>query len=227
MADLRPEDAGPAPEVPPAEPAEYEEEEVEEKPRTIDPAFVYIVFVVVTLLGLSNLAVDVRYTLVWTLLTVVAVFAIALDKVEIERPQPRSLLIGVGFGALVGVPFLAMGAPQLQHISRSIFGKSAEAAIFQMLAFTMPLAETLYFRAAFQAARGLIFAGLAAGVWSMVLFFPQLEVLKYPLVAVVFGLVFVFVNFMYSYLRERFGLFASWSCQIAVNLLLLFAARFT
>jgi hypothetical protein len=79
MADQRPEDAGPAPEVPPAEPAEYEEEEVEEKPRSIDPAFVYIVFVVVTLLGLSNLAVDVRYTLVWTLLTVVAVFAIALD----------------------------------------------------------------------------------------------------------------------------------------------------
>ena len=66
----------------------------------------------------------------------------------------------------------------------------------------------------------------AGGVWSMVLFFPQLNVLKFPFVAAMIGLCFVFVNSVYSYLRHRFGLFSSWTCQITINLLLLFVARF-
>ncbi len=216
------------PEVVPDEQVEeiFPEAEDEGAPRAIDPAFVYIIFVIVTLVGLSKLAVDVRYTLVWTLLAAVAVVAIVLDKVEIEPITMPNLLTGLGFGALIGVPLLAIGAPQLQHVSLLVFGQSSETSVFQMLAFTMPLAETLYFRGAFQAARGLIFTSIAAGLWSIIMFFPQLDVLKVPLVAAVIGLCLVFANFVYSYLRERFGLFASWSCQIAVNLLLLFACRF-
>jgi hypothetical protein len=216
------------PEVIPEEQVEeiYPEAEEEGAPRTIDPAFVYIIFVVVTWLGLSRLDVDVRYTLVWSLLTVVAAAAIALDRVQIESIRLSNVLTGLGFGALIGLPLLGIGGPQLQRVSLSVFGKASETAVFQMLAITMPLAETLYFRGAFQAARGLIFTGLAAGLWSILLFFPQLEVLKFPLVAVVIAFCLVFVNFVYSYLRERFGLFASWACQIAVNLLLLFASRF-
>jgi hypothetical protein len=207
-------------------PAEEYEETTTAAPHAIDPAFVYIIFVVVALLGLSKTAVDVRYTLVWTALAVVAVTAVILDKVEVEPIRMSNLLVGLGFGALVGVPLMAIGGPQLQHVSLSVFGPASETSVFQMLAFTMPLAETLFFRAAFQAVRGLIFASVAAGVWSILLFFPQLEVLKFPLVALVIGLCLLFVNFLYSYLRERFGLFASWSCQIAVNLLLLFVTRF-
>ncbi len=228
----RPDNMPPAPESMPEapQPEEAVEAEFEElpepTPRAIDPAFVYMIFIVVTVLGLSKLAVDVRYTLVWTVLSIVAVLAVIIDKVEIESLTMSNLLIGLGFGALVGVPFLAIGAPQLQRVSFSIFGDAGETTIFQMLAFTMPLAETLYFRGAFQAARGPIFTAMAAGVWSIVLFFPQLDVLKFPLVAVVIGLVLLFANFLYSYLRERFGIYASWSCQIAVNLLLLFVARF-
>ncbi len=220
MADPEPEETQPAP-------VEYEEEELEAPHRAIDPAFVYIVFVVIALLGLTNVAVDVRYTLIWSLLAVVAMLSITLDHVDIDRIQLRGVLIGLGFGALVGLPFLAVGAPQLQRLSGQIFAKPAESAVFQMLAVTMPLAETLFFRGAFQAARGLIFTSLAAGVWTMILFFPQLDVLRLPLVAIVFGLCFIFVNFLYSYVRERFGLFASWSCQITVNVLLLFVARLT
>ncbi len=211
-------------------PVEYDDEELEAPHRAIDPAFVYLIFVVITLFGLSNVATDVRFTLLWSLLTAVAVLCITLDNVEIERIQLRHVAIGLGFGSLVGVPFLAIGAPQLQRFSIQIFGKPAdrsiEVAVFQMLAITMPLAETLFFRGAFQAARGLIFTCLAAGAWTIILFFPQLDVLKLPLLAVVFGLCFIFVNFLYSYVRERFGLFASWSCQITVNVLLLFVARF-
>ncbi len=230
MTDLRPDEAAQdIPEVVPDEQGEeiYPEADDEGTPPAIDPAFVYIIFVIITLVGLTRLAIEVRYTLIWSLLAVVAVAAIVLDKVQIETITMPNLLTGLGFGALIGVPLLAIGGPQLQRVSLSIFGSASETTIFQMLAFTMPLAETLYFRGAFQAARGLIFTSLAAGLWSIIMFFPQLEVLKFPLVAIVIGLCLVFANFVYSYLRERFGLFASWSCQIAVNLLLLFACRFT
>jgi hypothetical protein len=226
MADLRLND-----DAPPVEPIgevyeEIVEEEIEDKPRAIDPALLFIIFVIVTLLGLTNLAAEIRYTLMWTVLSVLGVAAIVLNRVAIERPDSRSLLTGLGFGALIGVPLMAVGSPQLRDISLRIFGRASDAAVFQMLAFTMPLAETLYFRAAFQDARGLIFAGTAAGIWSLVLFSPQMDVFRFPLVAVVIALCFIFVNFIYSYLRERLGLFGSWTCQIAVNLLLLFGVRF-
>ncbi len=207
------------------EPIEAVDEESEGPHRTIDPAFVYIVLVIMALIGLNNVPVDVRYTLVWTLLTVIAVVSIVVDRVAIEPPTLRNLLIGFGFGVLVGVPLLAVGIFQLKDISLKIFGKTSEALVFQTLVFTMPLAETLFFRGAMQAARSPIFTSITAGVWTMVLFFPQLDLAKYPLVAAVIGLCFLFANFLYSYLRHRFGLFAAWACQIAVNLLLLFAAR--
>lgn len=228
MADLDelPEEA-PGEETPVEEVAPLEEdEETEETPRAIDPAFAYIILLILALLGLANVAPDVRYMLLWSLLTAIGLLAMILDKVAIEAPNVRNLLIGLGFGAIVGVPLMAVGAPQLQRISLSVFGKLPDSAVFQVLAFTMPLAETLYFRGAFQAARGLIFASLAGAVWSTALFFPQLEVLKFPFVAFVIALSFLIANFVYSYVRERFGLFASWSCQIAVNLALLFVVRF-
>ncbi len=207
------------------EPIEAVDEESEGPHRTIDPAFVYIVLAIMALIGLNNVPVDMRYTLVWTLLTVIGVASVVVDRVAIEPPTLRNLLIGFGFGVLVGVPLLAVGIFQLKDISLKIFGKTSEALVFQTLVFTMPLAETLFFRGAMQAARSPIFTSIAAGIWTMVLFFPQLDLAKYPLVAAVIGLCFLFANFLYSYLRHRFGLFAAWTCQIAVNLLLLFAAR--
>jgi hypothetical protein len=138
----------------------------------------------------------------------------------------RDVVIGIGFGILVGLPLLAIGAAQLKLVSLSVFKETSNASIFQMLAFTMPLAEGLYFRAAFQNARGPIFAGIAAGIWELALFFSQFDYLKLPLLAVVLGLAFLFVNALYSYVRQRFGFFASWTCQIVINLLLLFVVRF-
>jgi len=207
------------------EPIEPVEEEIEGPRRAIDPAFVTIVLVIMALIGLSNVPVDVRYTLLWVLLTVIGVVSILIDKVTVEPPTMRNLLVGLGFGALVGVPLLAVGLFQLKDISLKIFGNMSQVAVFQALAFTMPMAETLFFRGSLQSARSPIFTGVAAGVWTMALFFPQSDLFRFPLVAVVIGLCFLFINFLYSYLRHRFGLFAAWTCQIAVNLLLLFAAR--
>src|SRR5258708_24576221 len=208
-------------------PPPHDEPEIEEVPaRALDPALLYFIILAITLLGLNGIAPDVRYVAVWSVLTILAVVFIMADKVSIEPPTLRDIIIGAGFGVLVGLPLLGIGASQLKPISISIFGRANDASVFQMLTFTMPLAEGLYFRAAFQAARGAIFAGLAAGIWSLALFFPQSNVFQYPLVAFVIGLAFLFANALYSYVRQRFGLFASWTCQIVINLLLLFAVLF-
>ena len=70
-----------------------------------------------------------------------------------------------------------------------------------------------------------LFGFLGASVLSLILFIPAMNVSAFPLVAVVFGFAFVLINFVYGYLSQRIGLFAAWTCQITVNLLLLWVSR--
>jgi hypothetical protein len=223
--DLRPEQGPPAPEDPPLEPMEPDDEFVG-PPHKIDPALMYIVVSLVTLFGLTSFPAETRYVLVWTALALIGVLAIIVDKVAIEPPTLRDILLGIGFAGLVTLPILAVGAAELKRISVDIFGSASTASVFHILAFTMPMAEAVFFRGALHSARGPLFAGIAAGVWAVILFFPQLNVLKFPLVALVIGMAFVFINALYSYIRQRAGFYASWTCQITVNMLLLFASRF-
>ncbi|HVO43030.1 MAG TPA: hypothetical protein VMT34_10420 [Aggregatilineales bacterium] len=215
------------PDPSPSEPYPPDEEtEAEESPRAIDPVLAYIILIVITVLGLRGLAVDVRYTIVWSLTTVIAVFSLLADRVDFSPPHPIDLVVGSIFGGMVGVPLLAIGGSALKILSAAIFAKTSDTAAFLLLAFAMPLAETAFFRGAMQASRGSIVTGLAASLWAVVLFSPQLDLRTYPFVALVIGLFFVFANFLYSYLRDRFGILSAWTCQITINLLLLFAARF-
>jgi membrane protease YdiL (CAAX protease family) len=192
----------------------------------IDPVVVYVMLIVVAILGAGSLRGEVRFTILWTVLAAVAVLSLIVDEIEVERPALRDMLLGLGYGAMIGLPILAVTAGQLRAISASLFGELSHAAAFQTLAFTMPLAETLFFRGVFQGTRGLILATGAASLWTILLLFPALNVLQFPLVALVLAVAMVFINFVYSYLRERFSLFAAWSCQIALNLSLLFLSRF-
>ncbi|MEP7286669.1 MAG: hypothetical protein ABI947_12980 [Chloroflexota bacterium] len=222
--DSRPEEGPPAPETSPIEVEDAETEDV--LPSTLDPAFLFIILAALALFGLNNLAFEIRYTLLWTLLAVSGVIVLVIDKIALEPLTQRDVLVGLSISALIGLPVLAVGAAQLHRVSLDIFGKTSDAAVFQILAFTMPLAEGLYFRAALQGVRGPIFTGGAAGLWAILMFFPQLDVLNFPLPAAIIGLCLVFVNFLYSYLRHRFGFYTSWICQIGTNLLLLFVVRF-
>ena len=66
--------------------------EVEPASRAIDPAFAYIILIVVTVIGLRNMAPDVRYTLIWSLMAIVAILALLIDQITIERLLPLSTL---------------------------------------------------------------------------------------------------------------------------------------
>jgi hypothetical protein len=236
-AELRPEEHI-TPETPPPE---FEEEivefdEVEPLPRNIDPAFVYIVLAIVGLFGLNNFAPEIRYTILWTATAVIAILAITVDKLTFEPLRSRGIIIGLGMGTVVALPILGVGAIQLSKISHDVFVGISDPSLFNMLVFTMPFVESLYYRGALYSARGAVFSGIASGIWWNILFLPQLRVqnapqnvsmiVSAPLLAAVIGLCFMLVNCLYSYVRHRFGLYASWSCQIVVNLLLLFVCRF-
>jgi hypothetical protein len=232
-AELTPEEHV-TPETPPPE---FEEEivefdEVEAPSRNIDPAFMYIVLAIIGLFGLNNFAPEVRYTILWTATALIAILAIAIDKVTFEALSLRRIIIGFGLGALVALPILGVGAVQLSRISHDIFVGISNPSLFNMLIFTMPFVESLYYRGALHSARGAVFSGIASGIWWNILFLPQLRVqnvpmiIGLPLLAAVIGLCFILINFLYSYVRHRFGLYASWACQIVVNLLLLFVCRF-
>src|SRR5258708_3290558 len=177
MPGLRPggrfDDLPPVPELPSeqgleeplAEETADESEDLEQPSRPVDPALVFIILAIITLLGLSRLDVEARYAVVWSTLAVIAIVAVLADRVEVAGPTLRELMIGIGFGMLIGAPVLAVGGNQLARISADIFGQSSNPAIFQMLAFTMPLAEGLYFRMAMQSMRGPLFTGIAPGIF--------------------------------------------------------------
>lgn len=76
----------------------------DERPLAVDPAFVYLIALFITVIGLGGAPLEARLTLGWAGLGISAIAAILLDDVEILRPTPRELLIGVLYGVLVGVP---------------------------------------------------------------------------------------------------------------------------
>ncbi|MBX3063095.1 MAG: hypothetical protein KF726_08970 [Anaerolineae bacterium] len=205
----------------------YDDDEEEYPSLPLDPIVALVVLIIVALLGAGALRPDVRFTILWTTLAVIAVIALLVDDIEVERPRLRDLLLGIGYGAMIGLPILTVVSAQLKSISLSLFGEGNHAFVFQTVMFTIPFAETLFFRAVFQGTRGLLFAAGGAALWTILLFFPALNILQYPLVALVLAVALVFVNFVYSYLCERFGLYAAWMCQVTINIALLFLSRLT
>ncbi|MCC7206313.1 MAG: hypothetical protein IT323_03350 [Anaerolineae bacterium] len=215
-----------------AEPAEDEwedaledEDDDEEAGLFVDPAFVYIVVMLVTALGTNSLASDVRYTLLWSVLALTGAAAFIIDRLPLDRPDPRDVLTGVAYGLIIGLPLLIIGRAPLRLLSEAMFGRLDNVAVFQAAVFVMPFAESLFFRGAFQFSRGMVAASVAGGAWTVLLFLPALNVSQFPFVALVIGLAFFFITFVYGTLAERLGLVSAWACQITINVLVLFAAR--
>lgn len=200
-----------------------EADELDESERllTFDPLFIYGIALVVTVLGLGGMPLETRLTLVWTALSLLGVLAILVDEIDVPRPTVRDLAIGIGYAALVGVPLLVIGNPQLRRIAADLFSGMSATSVFLLLIFAMPAAETLFFRGVFLASRGLLMSALAGGVWSCLLLLAGLNVTAYPFVALVIGAALIALNFLYSYLAAVYNVFSAWACQIAMNALLL------
>lgn len=224
---------------------EYDEDEYEDddgigepvrvRPRQSgsDPTFGFLVALALSV-GLAPLVpenADLRYAVVWIVLGAFGAFAWLLgDTDRIEKEEVENLAWGAVFGVILGLPLLFVGGSTLATTVHLIFRTGIGGEIqnlplgsaLGLLVFAMPTAETLFFRGLMQHGRPFWLVGLLSSLWSILLFFPMIEVARYPVIAVIIGVALLMMNLTYSYVRMRNGLAAAWLCQITVNVILLF-----
>jgi hypothetical protein len=198
-----------------------------------DPTFGYLIALALAI-GLAPLIpqnADLRLTILWMAMGLFGVLAWLLgDTSRIWREKPENLVWGVVFGAIVALPLLFAGGSAL-HTTVNLFfrtgigGELRPLTIGSALAlavFAMPTAETLFFRGLMQYNRPFWLIGILSTIWSIAVFFPALEINRFPVVAFIIGTVLMLMNMIYSYVRQRNGLAAAWICQIVVNVSVLF-----
>lgn len=234
-------DSGPPPSAVPDEPSLFaaedpdwespfagrdkSDEPVAYRGATNDPVFGYLIAVALSigLMPLIPANADLRYAIAWMVMAGFGVLAWLLgSSARIWMETPDNLGWGVVFGLIVGVPFVIMGGQTLQETSRRLFLNMSIGEALAFLVFVIPLAETLFFRGVLQEKRGILTVGVLSSLWSALIYFPMLDVRRYPAVAIIIGSAIVLLNMLYSYVRERNGLAAAWICQIVANLVLLF-----
>ncbi|HML21231.1 MAG TPA: hypothetical protein PKD09_06270 [Aggregatilinea sp.] len=223
------------------EPAEIGEEDVwseepdEEEPpkprasrQDLDPVFGYVMAMALSV-GLTPIDGDTRYILLWAFLALMGGTAFVLGSGTRKATDPGDLIWGLALGGLSGGALMLVGGDTLAVTSERLFGASRQdntlliTWVAQATLFVMPLAETLFFRGAMQRVHSFLTVSLLASLWSVLLFFPELDLGGSPAVAVVYGAVLVLLNFLYGYVNFRHGLAASLICQVTAGSLLLLA----
>ena len=192
---------------------------------TNDPTFGFILAIALSL-GLTPLipeATDLRYTILWAVMAGFGVLAWLLGhSARVERETPENLAWGIIFGLLVGGPLWAFGGSTLDTTIARLFPDMTKGTLLAYIIFVMPTAETLFFRGVLQENLGFGLVGLLSTFWSVLVFFPLLNLGEYPAVVLVIFIALTLMNLSYAYVRERNGLAAAWLCQIVVGFLVLF-----
>lgn len=191
-----------------------------------DSTFGYLLALALVI-GLSPLIsaeqAELRYTVGWLVLAGFGVTAWLFGtSARIGQEKPENVVWGVSFGLILGVPLLAFGGAILGSAVQLLFGMMSMGTLLAYLVFVIPLSETLFFRGVMQENRPFWMIGLMGALWSIVLFAPHLDFLRFPFVAVVICAVLSMMSMTYSYVRQRNGLAAAWVCQVVVNIVLVF-----
>ena len=193
-----------------------------------DPLFGFIIAAALSI-GLTPLlpdSIELRYTLAWGALAGVSVLSWLLGSMErIGQERPDNLGWGLLYAIMLGIPFLVfLNQLILAPAVDKLFPGMSPGSLLAFLVFVMPLAETLFYRGLLQGQLAFWIVGILATVWNIVLFFPVMwhSVIEHPPVTLVIVLLLLMMNLLYVYVRERNGLAASWVCQIALNLIVLY-----
>jgi hypothetical protein len=204
--------------TPTAEPAAA----AEDTTHHFDPVYPYLLYLA---LGFGtiyiNLDVVTRYTILWTVLIVMGTLLGLLDSWK----QPQEITLGgLGWGFSIGLvfslPLLILVGSGLSDLSAALFPEAGAALLFQSLAVVGPIGETLFFRGIILDRRGFAASVIAAGLSSLLFFWPAAAATwTYLIAAVLFSTVLAGI---YSFVRTRYGLAASTICQVTINLMLLF-----
>ena len=219
-------------------PAEPERRGILYRGQNSDPTFGYLIAMAlcVGLIPLIPDHSDLRYVIGWGILAGFGVLSWLFgSSARIDREVPENLVWGLIFGLIIGVPFLIVGGGTLATTAHLLFRVSVGGEVRELtagmvlavLVFVQPLAETLFFRGVLQENRAGWLVALLASLWSMVLYFPMLDIGRFPGVGIVIGSALVLMNATYSYVRSRNGVAAAWLCQIVVGVILLFVPFIT
>lgn len=195
--------------------------------QDLDPIYGYVLAMALSV-GLTPLGDNVRYVVLWAFLTLMGGTASVLgSRVRLKTDDPVGLLWGLFLGGISGGALVLVGGDTLAVTSERLFGATRAdnpllvTWVFQATVFVMPIAETLFFRGALQRVHSFLTVALLASLWSILLFFPALDLANSPAVAVVYGITLVLLNFLYGYVCLRYGLAASLLCQVTAGTLLL------
>ena len=221
------------------EATEEDEIEAEEHPslfinpfqREVDPVFAYMVIIALSI-GLSPIDASIRYVALWAALGGAGLVTYILGTNQrLSDTSVENMRAGLLFGLAIGIPFIVLFGSALQTVSDRMFNEHGVPAnimdtwVFMAVCFVMPAADSLFFRGAMQELRGPIVSGVLGTLWSIILFFPHMELGNASGVALVMVIVFTLLNFLYGYLRYRNGLAAAWIGQIVSGLCLWFLPR--
>ncbi|MBN1119957.1 MAG: hypothetical protein JXJ17_02675 [Anaerolineae bacterium] len=209
---------------PPAEPVRVvaEPPAAETPAQRFDPVYPYLLYLA---LGFGTLYINLdavtRYTILWMVLMILGGVLGLLDSTE--QPQeitPAGLGWGFSIGLVFSLPLLILVGSGLSNLSTALFPEAGAALLFQSLAVVGPMGETLFFRGAILDRRGFAASVIAAGLSSLLFFWPvAVTAWTYLIAAVLFSTVLAGI---YSFVRTRYGLAASYICQVTINLMLLF-----
>lgn len=199
--------------------------------READPIFTYLIIVSLGI-GIAPLEPTVRYLFLWSMMGLFGVIAYLLGGItRMREAKLDDLFWGMAFGFVSSFPFLLVFGSALHTVSERMFdvegtpNRVMDTWVFMAVAFVMPFAETLFFRGGMQQVRSIFLTTILATLWSMVLFFPHMQLGGSEAIGLVLMIVFVLLNFMYSYVRFRNGLAAAWLCQAMSYTLLWFFPR--
>jgi len=187
-----------------------------------DPIFGLVLAFAVSLglMALGADGADMRYTITWGMLITFGVLGWLFgNATRITEEHPENVMWGVAFGLVLSIPLLAFGTITLSEITDLIFPNMGVGVALAYLVFIIPMGETLFFRGILQQHQRFWETGLLSGFWQIFQFFPLINRGPYPLIL---GVMLLMANVLYSYVKERNGLAASWVCQITVNVVLLF-----
>jgi membrane protease YdiL (CAAX protease family) len=187
-----------------------------------DPIFGLVLAFAVSLglMALGSDGADMRYTITWGMLITFGVLSWLFgNATRITDEKPENLMWGIAFGLVLSIPLLAFGTITLSEITDLIFPNMGAGMALAYLVFIIPMGETLFFRGILQQRQRFWETGLLSAFWQIFQFFPLINRGPYPLIL---GVMLIMANIMYSYVKDRNGLAASWVCQITVNVVLLF-----
>jgi len=216
-----------APEVEIAEPDEEDEPDEDEFVpetsiiQTTESLFVVALYFAVALGTLFLLGLEVRYAVVWTVMAGFGVLFTLADRANpLEQVYSSDLGWGMGLGFVIGLPLFIILNQGLADTTRMLFPTIALPNLILFLVFAAPLGESFLFRGMLQERRGFIVSVAAAGLSTLLVFWPAITTIRITL-AIFIVIVFTALAAMYGYVRVRYSLAAAVACQIIANIMLM------